>query len=331
MKHARLDLARRADLLPKLDGKIAVFGPIETERLRGLDVDALRCVNHSFETSKTLRDFGVKVARNLSETPDHAVIFVPRSKIEAWHLMAQAKRSLGDGWIIVDGQKTDGIESIAKHISRNIPDVGSFSKGHGKTIWFNAKDADFLDAFFAQPIENKGGYQTAPGVFSADDIDPASKMLVDTVPHDLSGNYADYGAGWGYISERVLGLNLSISKLYLIEDNAEALDCARLNVADQRADFQWANALQWRPPKLLDGVVSNPPFHTGRSAEPELGRSFIKAAARVLRPGGKFYMVANAHLPYEPTLETYFAHSELIARTNRFKVFCATRGRDKIG
>ncbi len=50
----------------------------------------------------------------------------------------------------------------------------------------------------------------------------------------------------------------------------------------------------------------------------------------MLRPTGKLYMVANSHLPYEPTLEQSFAKLNLLARTSRFKVFCAERGRAKI-
>ena len=330
MKHARLELARSAELLPELSGQIAVFGQIELERLRGLDHDRLRCVNHSFAATENLTKSGVNIARELSETPDHAVVFVPRSKSEAWHLIGSARQSAPNGWIIVDGQKTDGIESISKQIARKVPDVAVYSKGHGKTVWFRAEDAVFLDEFLLKPNENQGGYQTAPGVFSADHIDPASEMLVNEIPRDLSGRFGDIGAGWGYLSERLLKENLAISALHLVEDNGIALDCARSNVLDSRAEFYWADALRWTPSKLLDGIVMNPPFHKGRSAEPELGKDFVKSAARMLRPGGKLFMVANAHLPYETILEQCFAKSELLARSNKFKVFCATRGRDRL-
>ncbi len=45
MKHARLDLARCAELLPVLEGTIAVFGPIALERVSGLNTSYLRCVS----------------------------------------------------------------------------------------------------------------------------------------------------------------------------------------------------------------------------------------------------------------------------------------------
>ena len=331
MKHARLELARSAELLPELDGVTAVFGQVEIDRLRGLDRENLRCICHSFSVSQRIKQAGISVARELSEPAQNAVVFVPRAKAEAWQLIAKAQRAAPDGWIIVDGQKTDGIDSIAKQIVKTVSNAASYSKGHGKTIWFRAADAPVIEQAPEETSKNKGGFLTAPGVFSADDIDPASELLVSELPSDLSGSFADLGAGWGYLSARVLADNPNISSLHLVEDNCVALDCAGLNVVDPRAQFHWADALSWSPEKRLDGIIMNPPFHTSRDADPEIGKNFIKAAARALVPGGKLYMVANGHLPYEPILEQSFAKCELLTRTNRFKVFCATRGRGKVG
>lgn len=330
MKHARLDLASSANLLPPLGGTIAVFGPIDLERLSGLDAVNLRAQSDAYSITQQLKSANVAVERVIIAPCDHAVVLVPRSKDETWQLISTAISTAPDGWIVVDGQKTDGIESIAKQITRHVPDLASYSKGHGKTVWFQARDAKSLVRETAQATENKGGYLTAPGVFSADDVDPASELLMQHVPEKLSGHIADLGAGWGYLSAQVLKKNAAIKAVHLVEDNAIALDCARENIADARAEFHWANALTWKPAKPMDAVIMNPPFHTSRNAEPSLGLDFIRAAARTLRPGGQLFMVANAHLPYEPALEQNFDQVELLFRTSRFKVFSATRGRSKV-
>ena len=331
MKHARLDLARRADLLPAIDGKIAVFGPIALERLNGLNMGNLLCVSDMFTVNKALKLADISVTRAINETCAHALVLLPRSKSEIWQLISAAIAAAPEGWIIVDGQKTDGIESVAKQISRLVSGVESYSKGHGKTLWFKSGNAQDLLQPVIMEEKNKGGYLTSPGVFSADDIDPASEMLMKHIPTGLSGDVADLGAGWGYLSDRALSEHPSIETLHLVEDNAAALECARANVEDPRAEFHWADALNWRPSKLLDAIIMNPPFHTSRIAEPQIGISFVRAAARLLRPGGKLFLVANAHLPYEPTIEQSFDKYDLLARTNRFKVVCATRGRAKLG
>ena len=62
-----------------------------------------------------------------------------------------------------------------------------------------------------------------------------------------------------------------------------ALDAARVNVTDPRAAFRWADVRALpRGGAEFDAVVSNPPFHQGRAAEPELGAGFIAALALLL-------------------------------------------------
>ena len=330
MKHARLDLARSAELLPQLSGPIGVFGEIEIESLQGLDDLDLHCESRSFSANRALQAQGFSVEQSLSASVEHAIVFLPRAKAEALHLIAQAVAATRSGWIIVDGQKTDGIESIAKQIAREVPISGTYYKGHGKTIWFEAANASALGKWIQKPGEIAGGFLTAPGVFSADGVDPASEMLLAHLPSNLSGSVADLGAGWGYLSAGLLARAPNVKTVHLVEDNAIALDCAKRNVSDARAQFHWADALTWAASDAVQTIIMNPPFHKSRSAEPSLGIDFIKSAARLLKPGGRVYLVANAHLPYETTLEQSFNKVELLARTTRFKVFCAERTRAKM-
>ena len=176
-----------------------------------------------------------------------------------------------------------------------------------------------------------GRWQVRPGVFSADGADPGSVLLADAVPAVLSGRVADLGAGWGYLSARVLERCRDVSEIHLVEAQASALDCARANVADPRARFHWADATAFRPEAPMDAVIMNPPFHSGRAAEPELGRRFIAAAAGMLRPGGHLWMVANRHLPYEAPLRAAFARVEEIGSDPGYKLFQATAGGRKRG
>ena len=67
--------------------------------------------------------------------------------------------------------------------------AGSFSKAHGKLFWFAG--GDFADWQNDAPSEIDGGFQTRPGVFSADAIDPASKALAAALPEKLGKQVAD--------------------------------------------------------------------------------------------------------------------------------------------
>ena len=250
-----------------------------------------------------------------------SVVFLPRAKAEARALVADAM-AITRGPVIVDGAKTDGIDSVMKDMRKRSAVSGPISKAHGKLFWLDG-DADLFADWAATPGQI-GNFITAPGVFSADAIDPASQLLADALPEKLGRTVVDLGAGWGYLAARCLD-RAGIETLHLVEAEQAALTCARQNINDPRAQFHWADATTWAAPKPVDTVVMNPPFHTGRSAEPALGRAFIATAARILATGGTLWMVANRHLPYETALAASFRNVQDVGGDNRFKIIRADR------
>lgn len=303
-------------------GKIAVFAPRD-----GVDLSALpkeRCVvvtgfKPDFDHYSGL---GFDCVTELEGRVAAAVVFVPRAKALARALVAQAA-SVSDGPVIIDGVKTDGVEPLLKAIRKKVPVGNVLSKAHGKLFSF-AAGAEFADWQAEGGATLPGGFVTAPGVFSADGIDPASELLADGLPAKLGAKVADLGAGWGYLSARVLGRD-DIKQLHLVEADHAALDCARRNVTDPRAQFHWADATTWKSDTAFDTIITNPPFHTGRKAEPGLGQAFLQAAARLLSPKGQLFLVANRHLPYESELARLFSEVSEIGGDNRFKLLRAAR------
>ena len=54
-------------------------------------------------------------------------------------------------------------------------------------------------------------------------------------------------------------------------------------------------------------------------------RGSIAAAADALNPGGRLWLVANRHLPYEQVLDARFAEVRAVAQAQGFKVIAATK------
>jgi 16S rRNA (guanine1207-N2)-methyltransferase len=253
-----------------------------------------------------------------------ALVCLPRSREAARALIARAAAEVAPGGVIaVDGQKTDGIDSALKELRGRVALSESLSKAHGKLASFRA--GTDLSNWLARPAM-VGGYQTLPGVFSADGPDRGSVLLAGALPQKLSGKVADLGAGWGYLAAEILK-RPGVKRLDLVEAEADALDCARVNVTDPRVRFHWADATTWRPDSLLDAVVMNPPFHLGRDADPGLGAAFIRAARRMLAPDGSLWLVANRHLPYDAVLSESFLTQEDVAGDGGFRVIHATKPR----
>lgn len=320
----RLSLALEpgGQVLPE-SGAIAVFNPTAAQDLSALPKDRVLIIQPFRPDYDHFAAQGYACHAALPEgtRAAAAVVFIPRAKPLARALAAEAA-AVTDGVVLIDGAKTDGIDSILKELKKRAAPSAPISKAHGKIFWIEGAD---LTDWRAQSSQ-VDGFTTAPGVFSADGIDPASRILAENLPPKLGRRVADFGAGWGYLSAGILKRE-GVEVLHLVEANHTALDCAKANVRDARAQFHWADARSWKAGEPLDTVVMNPPFHTTRKAEPSLGQAFIEAAARGLTGSGHLWLVANRHLPYEDALQARFAAVEEAAGDNRFKVLHASRPR----
>ncbi|MGR3375244.1 class I SAM-dependent methyltransferase [Salipiger abyssi] len=318
----RLSFATEAGLTLPADGPILLIGAPGDLYSDALPLDRCTVVQGFKPDHDAWTARGVPVTLAPEGDFAAAIVFLPRARDLAEARVAMACAAAPGGLIVLDGQKTDGIEPLAKAVKARGALLGQVSKAHGKTVWFTASDS--FDDWARGPAQNSYGLWTAPGVFSADAPDPGSEALLAALPAKLGVRIADLGAGWGGLATGLLARD-TLAELHLVEADHSALDCAQRNVTDPRARFHWADATAWTPPEPLDAVVMNPPFHSGRKSDPALGQAFIAAAKRILKPSGHLWLVANRHLPYETALEAQFRDSAEIAGDNRFKILHASR------
>lgn len=322
MANARLALALEGGLLDLPGaGRLGLFRP-------GTDIDLSLfptveiAVVHGFWPSVDFfRGRGVAVSPHPEGTYTDTIVFLPRSKLLAKSMIARAMRLTSSGRVVVDGSKTDGIDSILRSLKKLGATVSEvISKAHGKI--FAVSDVD-LSGWEPNEIVLEDGQVTRAGVFSADAVDQGSFLLAGYIG-GLSGKVADLGAGWGYLAQAVLA-SPKTTECHLIEAEYDALEAARANISDPRARFHWADATSFSTVSGFDHVVCNPPFHTSRAADPALGRAFIQAAARLLNARGTVWVVANRHLPYETTLREWFSEVSELDGNKGFKIIRASR------
>lgn len=230
------------------------------------------------------------------------------------------------GTLVCAGSNDDGAASLEKQVGKVFGLTGTLSKFHCRVFWLTKSDNEppsyWRGLGGLQPVDD-GSWLSKPGIFSWDRIDDGSALLARYLPDDLAGHVADFGCGWGYLTRQML--RPAVTHIDLIDAEHLALDAARANITDARASFHWLDLTREPAPATCDAIVCNPPFHTGRASTPALGQAILSAAARALRPGGQFYMVANRGLPYEPMLKASFASFETLADNNKFRVTRAIR------
>jgi 16S rRNA (guanine1207-N2)-methyltransferase len=324
MLDTRLELALNSDglVLPE-SGQIAVFHPSPELDLGDLPKERCKVVHDFRPFYDDWEARGFDVSHDPTMACSMAIVCLPRAKQQARAMIAQAC-AVCDGVVVIDGQKTDGADSILREMRARVTVQGPISKSHGKLFWIDAAATDFFADWQAGPALTDGGFWTAPGVFSADGVDLASALLIDALPDKLGAQVADLGAGWGFLAAHVLTRD-SVKAMHLVEAGHMALECARHNVTDERAQFHWEDVTSWKPTQRMDSIVMNPPFHTSRAAEPQLGQAFVAAAARCLTGNGQLWMVANRHLPYEAELKTRFVDVTELGGDARFKIFHAAK------
>ncbi len=267
------------------------------------------------------------------------LVLPPRQREEARSLLARACAAVVPGGVVVAAVANDeGAKTREAELKQLAGGVATLSKHHCRVFW-TLPGARFdqallhawqgLDAARRIAAEDLpgGGFMSRPGVFAWDRVDAASALLAQALPADLRGRVADLGAGWGYLSLQVLARCPQVSALELFEADARALDLARQNLAGARVPvgFHWHDVAAGMEERF-DAIVCNPPFHAiGRGERPDIGRAFIAAASAALKPGGRLWLVANRHLPYEDALGTAFAMVRTVAQQGGFKIVEAVK------
>lgn len=244
-----------------------------------------------------------------------AVVFATKHREEVlFHLARAAERLEEGGHLVVAAANDLGAGSLEKRVRELFGACDAFSK-HKCRVLHAIKHGDTLDedllAGWRSGGEMRqlvpGGLWGAPGMFSWKRPDEGSRLLAGFIPQGLEGRGADFGAGNGYLALSLLERNPKIESLDLLDVEKKALDAAEINLKAHlsqglRLGFHWTDVTQGSGLSGLDFIVMNPPFHSERGSLPVLGQRFIAEAMKALRPGGRLFMVANRHLPYEGEL-----------------------------
>lgn len=337
------DAALDALLLP-WQQRLVSFAQGNTLFLRareGAALQAIRalgplCVQPFKPWADALGRAGFEVRPQMPQAQDFAQVLVlpPRQREEVRSLLASAFDACAAGGLVLVSVANDegakAIEGDFKKLAGGLD--GQLGKYHCRVFWARCDearlDAELLQAWrqadAPRPIQD--GFQSRPGVFAWNRVDAGSALLAEHLPQGISGRAADLGAGWGFLADAVLGKNPGLRALDVFEADARALALAEHNLRRHQHNteivYHWHDVTAGLPAGAqYELVVSNPPFHdTGKASQPGIGQAFIRAAAERLAAHGAFWLVANAHLPYEALLSECFASLRVVAAAQGYKV-----------
>lgn len=322
------------------DGNVLFVHARDGWPLRAKPLDRLACEQSFKPYADALQRGGLSLATDAERTFALVMLLPPRQREQARADLARAVQRMVEGITVVASiANNEGARSGESDMRRLLGSVQSLSKKHCRVFWA-ARREDALDRTLLEEWSRRdaprtiadGRFLSRPGVFAWDRIDAGSELLAAHLPADLSGHGADLGAGYGFLASEVLARCPHVSSLDVYEADARALELAQQNLSRTVAlhataamlDYFWHDVTAGLRGRL-DFIVTNPPFHQGRADMPDLGRAFIVAAANALVAGGRLWLVANRHLPYEAVLNEHFASVRIVTAERGFKVIEAIK------
>lgn len=160
---------------------------------------------------------------------------------------------------------------------------------------------------------------TDNGVFSKNEVDPGSRLLIHALPDPMTGTLCDIGCGWG-----AMGVSLAkrypLLKVTMSDVNERALDLCKKNAALNRVE---ASILESDGMKNVEGVfdyiITNPPIRAGKAVI----YRFFEEASQKLKTDGALYIVIRKQqgaASAEKYLRTLFESVNTIERSGGYHV-----------
>jgi len=112
-------------------------------------------------------------------------------------------------------------------------------------------------------------FQTDAGVFSKDDVDTGTRILIDTLTLEPGQTILDLGCGYGPIGLVAANMVGPGGFVYMVDVNERACELARQNLSKngiEHAKVFLGDGIHALPERIaFDWVLTNPPIRTGKA------------------------------------------------------------------
>lgn len=174
-------------------------------------------------------------------------------------------------------------------------------------------------------------FVSRPGVFAGFALDEGTRVLIETMQLHPADTVLDLGCGSGVVGLIAARL-CPQGHVILVDASAMAVEATKRTLALNgvtNAEVRLSDCAAAVFDREFDVVVTNPPFHQGFGVEYDVARQFILDAVRVLRPGGRLYLVANRFIRYDRWIEECFGNTLTVYQDNRYRVLKAVKDGEK--
>lgn len=267
------------------------------------------------------------------------IIDLPKGRRLARRWLVQGWEALQIGGLLyLAGSNEEGIQSVIRD-AQDLCGAGTilgYKKGNRISRFVKAGSAqDWPDWAYQPGIApltwhemnvTFAGYslrlRSLPGIFSYDRLDAGTLFLLDNIKIPAGASLLDLGCGYGIIG--LIGGISGAAKIDLIDANLLAVAAARENIASCPPGNMQAllsDALRSVQHRQYSMILTNPPFHAGKTVDYQMAEAFIKQSWQQLIPEGQFALVANRFIRYDQLMQPLFKRVELVSQNQGYRVW----------
>ena len=304
-------LATRADTIQSINNT-----------LKTAPSDALRCI-----PGESLNDAG-------DAEYDTILVYQQQSRAltELW--LRQAASMLSEtGTLVVVGAAKSGIRPSEDLLESLCASVRIHEVRSGVRVLLGK--GPFQSSSCAVPREEHGDeiagvdfqWVGSPGVFGREMMDPASRLLLETVVLPHKGKILDLGCGSGALgiwsARRMPGVQVTMVDVSVsaVRRAQEGIELNGLTNADVLLS-DGTDALEG---KRFNVVISNPPMHIHGSQDHRITERFVRMAAQAVGRKGRLWMVTAPTAPVRKLLTELFTEVRIAVDSGPFRVYDAIR------
>ncbi len=168
-------------------------------------------------------------------------------------------------------------------------------------------------------------FEVAAGVFSCDEVDKGTKLLLEYAEIPEEGVVLDVGCGYGVIGIVLAKVNPKL-RVYMVDINREAVKLAKRNIKRNGVEDRVVvlHGDLYEPVKgiLFDAIYSNPPLAAGM----DVVKRIIIEAPQHLKEGGTLQVVVRKGAEtVRKTMEQTFGNVKQLVSKWGYKVFLSRK------
>jgi 16S rRNA (guanine1207-N2)-methyltransferase len=182
----------------------------------------------------------------------------------------------------------------------------------------------------AQILSKQYKFQTSQGLFSREQVDKGTILLLESVGINDAWTILDLGCGYG-----VIGITIADrcpeTKVVLVDVDRQAIKATmantRLNDVERNTQVIMSDGLKELSEFRFDLILSHFPLHIPK---PEQAR-LLREARDALTPEGRLCLVALSSYDLQPMLQSIFNNISIIVDTSesemqggKYRVLCAS-------